>query len=181
MKPLARIFTALALLAFLVMGAALLYLRPPVAVPVVPPLAPIVGQIDRIVIEKSARRLMLFQDGLPVRSYVMALGFAPVGDKSRQGDGRTPEGIYRINRLNDRSAYHLSLGIDYPQASDVKLAAANGYDPGGDIMIHGQPNALPDAVVIAGDWTAGCIAVSNTQIREIFAATPIGTEVEIRP
>lgn len=177
MNHLARIFTALVLLAFLIMGAALIYLRPPVQV-VLPPL---IGQIDRIVVEKSARRMMLYQHGKIVRSYEMALGFAPDGDKSRQGDGRTPEGIYRINRLNDRSAYHLSLGLDYPQPAEVARAAAGGYNPGGDIMIHGQPNSFPDAAVIKGDWTAGCIAVSNAEIREIFAATPIGTEVEVRP
>ena len=65
--------------------------------------------------------------------------------------------------------------------SDIAAAKAGGFDPGGDIMIHGQPNALPDAAVIKGDWTAGCIAVSNAEIREVFAATPVGTEVEIKP
>lgn len=180
MNHLARIFTALVLLAFLMMGVALIYLRPPVQV-AAPPSPPLVGQIDRIVVEKSARRMVLYQDGKIVRSYTMALGFAPEGDKSRQGDGRTPEGIYRINRLNDRSAYHLSLGLDYPQPADVARAAAGGYNPGGDIMIHGQPNSFPDAAILKGDWTAGCIAVSNAEIREIFAATPLGTEVEVKP
>lgn len=180
MKHLARIFTALVLFAFLMMGAAVIYLRPPVDV-AVPPLPPLIGQIDRIVAEKSTRRMVLYQGGKIVRSYAMALGFAPDGDKSRQGDGRTPEGIYRINRLNGQSAYHLSLGLDYPQAADSAAAAAGGYDPGGDIMIHGQPDAFPDAAVIKGDWTAGCIAVSNAEIREIFAATPIGTLIEVRP
>lgn len=181
MNLLARIFTALALLAFLTMALALVYLRPPPSVPIAAPLPPIVGNIDRILIEKTARHLVLFQNGKIVRTYGIALGFSPVGDKSRQGDGRTPEGIYRIDRLNDRSAYHLSMGLDYPQLADIQQAAADGFDPGGDIMIHGQPNAFPDAAVIDGDWTAGCIAVSNAEIREIFAATPIGTEVEIRP
>lgn len=177
MRQLARIFSALVLLGFLTMGAALLYLRPPV-VTILPPL---IGQIDRIVVEKSARRMTLLQNGQTVRNYQIGLGFSPEGDKSRQGDGRTPEGVYRINRLNRGSAYHLSLGLDYPQPADIAAARAGGYDPGGDIMIHGQPNALPDTAVINGDWTAGCIAVSNAEIREIFAATPMGTEVEIRP
>jgi len=180
MNNLARIFTALVLFAFLAMGAVLIHLRPPVIVST-PPLPPLIGQIDLIIVEKSARRLTLHQDGQIVRSYAMALGFAPEGDKSRQGDGRTPEGIYRVNRLNDQSAYHLSLGLDYPQPDDVARAGAGRYDPGGDIMIHGQPNAFPDAAVIKGDWTAGCIAVSNAVIREIFAATAIGTLVEVRP
>lgn len=180
MKQLARVFTALVLLLFVIMTAALIYLRAPMPI-TAPPVPPLMGQIDRIVIEKSARRMMLYQDGKIVRNYRTALGFSPEGDKSRQGDGRTPEGIYRINRLNDRSAYHLSLGLDYPQPADVARAAAIGHDPGGDIMIHGQPNAFSDAAVIKGDWTAGCIAVSNAEIREIFASTPIGTEVEVRP
>ena len=180
MKPLARLFTALVLFAFLIMGAALVYLRPPMQVAVPAPL-PLIGQIDRIVVEKSARQMMLYQNGTIIRKYAMALGFAAIGDKSRQGDGRTPEGIYRINRRNDRSAYHLSLGLDYPKPEDIARAAAEGFDPGGDIMIHGQPNSFPDAAVIKGDWTAGCIAVSNAEIREIFAVTPIGTKVEIKP
>lgn len=177
MNQLAWIFSALVLLAFLAMGVALITLRPPIT-PILPPL---VGQIDRIMVEKSARRMTLLQDGKPVRLYQISLGFSPAGDKSHQGDGRTPEGIYRINRLNKGSAYHLSLGLDYPLPADIAAAKAGGFDPGGDIMIHGQPNALPDAAVIKGDWTAGCIAVSNTEIREIFAATPLGTEVEVRP
>ncbi len=177
MRRAARVFSALILLAVLVMGAALIYQRPP-ARPEVPVL---VGQIDRIVIEKSARRMVLMQDGKTVRIYHIALGFSPVGDKSRQGDGRTPEGVYRINRRNRGSADHLSLGLDYPQAADMAAARRGGYSPGEDIMIHGQPNRFPDAAVIKGDWTAGCIAVSNAEIREIFAATAMGTEVEVRP
>jgi murein L,D-transpeptidase YafK len=177
MRQLARAFSALALLGFLVMGAALTYLRPPMA----PGLPPLTGQIDRIEIDKSARRMTLLRGGETLRIYQIALGFSPNGDKIRQGDGRTPEGIYRINRRNKTSAYHLSLGLDYPQPSDIAAAQAGGYDPGGDIMIHGQPNALPDAAQIAGDWTAGCIAVTNAEIRQIFAATPMGTEVEITP
>lgn len=178
MRSAARIFSALVLLGFLAMGAALIYLRAPILSGARPPL---VGQIDRIVIEKSARRMVLLQAGAPVRVYQIALGFSAEGDKSRQGDGRTPEGIYHINRLNAGSAYHLSLGLDYPQAADIAAAKAGGFDPGGDIMIHGQPNALPEALVVKGDWTAGCIAVSNPEIREIFAVTPVGTEVEIKP
>ena len=180
MKQLARTLTALMLLAFVIMAAALIYLRQPVQ-GVVPPLPPLIGQIDRILVEKSVRRITLYQSGTIVRSYSMALRFAPIGDKSRQGDGRTPEGIYRINWRNEGSAYTLSLGLDYPQTEHIAHATAGSYDPGGDIMIYGQPNAFPDAAVIKGDWTAGCIAVSNAQIREIFAATPIGTEVEITP
>lgn len=146
-----------------------------------PPPPPMTGSIDRIVIEKAARRMQLFQDGKVVRTFAIALGFTPDGDKVRQGDGKTPEGEFTVNRKNGASAFTLSLGLDYPQPEDIARAIESGYSPGGDIFIHGQPNALPEGFKLKGDWTAGCIAVSNTEIREIWAATPIGTTVEIRP
>lgn len=176
MKRLARLFSALTL-AVLFGAAVLLWLRAP-PVPEAPPLT---GAVDLILIEKSARRLTLVQNGRAVRTYSIALGFAPTGDKSREGDGRTPEGRFAVNRRNDRSAYHLSLGLDYPQPDDIALARAGGWSPGGDIMIHGQPNMMPDGTRLPGDWTAGCIALTNAEIREIWAVTPAGTPVEIRP
>ncbi|WBU64332.1 L,D-transpeptidase family protein [Paracoccus aerodenitrificans] len=155
---------------------------PPVARPDAPdPSAPIQGQVDRILIEKSARRLSVYQRGTVIRQYRIALGFAPEGDKIRQGDGKTPEGVFKINRRNDRSQFHLSLGLDYPQAGDRERARQGGYDPGGDIFIHGQPNQIAEGMRVSGDWTEGCIAIDNHQIEELFAATGIGTEVEIRP
>lgn len=176
MRRLARIFSALVLIALLTAGAALIWLRPTPVV-VLPPL----GQIDRIVVEKSARRMVLFAGGQAVRSYHLALGRAPVGDKQRLGDNRTPEGIFHIDRKNAASAFHLSLGLDYPRPQDRARAHAAGFDPGGDIMIHGQPNSFPDGMVINSDWTAGCIAVSDAEMEKIFAATSVGTEVEVRP
>lgn len=174
MKRLARAFSALVLLA-LIAAALMLWHRP------APPPGALFGPVDLILIEKSARRMSLIQQGRTVRSYAIALGFAPEGDKQRQGDGRTPEGRFTINRRNDASAFTLSLGLDYPREADLIRARAGGYDPGGDIMIHGQPNELPDAVTLPHDWTAGCIAVSNAEIREIWAHAPTGTAVEIRP
>lgn len=179
MKRLARLLAYLALMAVLGLMAASV-LMPPERVPTPPP-PPLIGQIDRIVIEKAARRMQLFQDGKPVRTYRIALGFTPDGDKERQGDGKTPEGEFTIDRRNDQSAFHLSLGLDYPQQSHRQRAAAAGVDPGGDIFIHGQPNALPDGFKLKGDWTAGCIALTNAEMREVWAVTPIGTKVEIRP
>lgn len=178
MRRLARLFAALTALALMTMGLAALYLRPVPPAPVLPPLT---GQVERIVIEKAARRMVLIQNGTVVREYRVALGFQPAGAKMRQGDGRTPEGLFHIDRRNAGSAYHLSLGLDYPRPEDRARAAAGGYDPGGDIMIHGQPNLLPEAAVLRGDWTAGCVAVSNAEIQEIWAVTPTGTPVEIRP
>jgi murein L,D-transpeptidase YafK len=156
----------------------LFYLRPPAVTLALPPLT---GIVERIIVDKTARQMTLIQDGRTVRTYAIALGFAPSGDKTRQGDGRTPEGIFRIAVRNDASKYHLSLGLDYPQPGDVSRAAAGGYDPGGDIMIHGQPNLLPDGTIIKGDWTAGCIAVSNAEMREIWSVTSPETVVEVRP
>lgn len=162
--------------------------RTPVVPPVVSPIArpeapqaPLTGQIDRILIEKSARRMTVYRGGEALKSYRIDLGFAPSGHKQKQGDGRTPEGVYRVDRRNDRSSYHLSIGIDYPRAEDRRRARAAGVDPGGDIFIHGAPNAQPKGTRLAADWTAGCVAITNPEIEELFRATPIGAEVEIRP
>lgn len=176
MRRLADIFSALTLLLLIGAVAVLVLLRPPA-----PALPPLTGTAERIVVEKSARRMVLYARGQPMRIYRIALGSSPKGDKTRQGDGRTPEGQFRIDRRNAQSAYHLSLGLDYPQPEDRARAARLGLDPGGDIMIHGQPNLLPDDAVLKGDWTAGCIAVSNAEMREIWSATDAETVVEIRP
>jgi murein L,D-transpeptidase YafK len=178
MNRLARGFSFLVMLAVSALLVLWFYLRP---APEITDTKPISGMIQRIIVEKSARRLQLVQGGKVVREYRIALGFTPTGDKQRQGDGRTPEGVFRIDRRNDQSKYHLSLGLDYPQADDRARAKAGGYDPGGDIMIHGQPNSLPDHVAIKGDWTAGCIAVTNAEMREIWAVTDSKTVVEVRP
>ena len=178
MNQLAGVFSALVLLAVIAAVAVLIVMRPPVLVPVLPPL---VGAVERIVVQKAARRMMLFQNGAVVREYRIALGFAPLGTKERQGDGRTPEGIFKIDRRNAQSAYHLSLGINYPRPEDVTRAAKAGISPGGDIFFHGQPNALPDGALLPGDWTAGCMALTDAEMREIWDFVPIGTEVLIMP
>jgi murein L,D-transpeptidase YafK len=174
-----RLLAYLFLLACFGFIAASLY-SPPVEVSVPPP-PPLTGEVERIVIEKAARRMQLFQDGKPVRTYRIALGFTPEGDKVRQGDGKTPEGQFTIDRRNGESAFHLSVGLDYPRPEDRAEAAKGGYSPGGDIFIHGQPNALPEGFKLKGDWTAGCIALTNSEMREVWAVTPIGTKVEILP
>jgi len=145
------------------------------------PLAPLTEQIDHILIEKSARQLTVFRHGKALRTYEIALGFAPDGDKVQQGDGKTPEGTFTINRRNPQSSYHLSLGIDYPQAQHRARAITAGVDPGGDIFIHGQPNGMGNLATLAYDWTAGCIAISDTEIEELWRVVQTGTRVEIRP
>lgn len=144
----------------------------------VPPLA---GPIDRILVEKAERRMTLFREGSALRVYPVSLGFAPEGDKERQGDGRTPEGIFRIDRKNPQSRFHLSLGLDYPQPEHLRRARAGGYDPGGDIFIHGQPRGVSGNLRIPTDWTAGCIAVPNAVMDEIWPHVAVGVVVEVRP
>ncbi len=161
--------------ALLALGAAAWSLVHPV------PLRPLDGPVDRVLVNKGDRELFLLVDGWPVRLYPIALGFAPQGDKVVQGDGRTPEGVFHIDLRNEASQYHLSLRIDYPQPEDVARAAELGTSPGGDIYIHGQPPGLGLRERLAGDWTAGCIAVTNANIEEIWRVTPVGTRVEIVP
>ncbi len=132
---------------------------------------------DMIVIFKGSRRLVLYNNGTPVRDYDIGLGFAPAGDKSFEGDGRTPEGSYYIDRRNPNSAFHLSLGISYPDPNQMAAAAADGRNPGGDIFIHGGQGKRRQN----GDWTAGCIAVSDREIEEIWQMVPNGALVVIQP
>jgi murein L,D-transpeptidase YafK len=140
---------------------------------------------DAVLVKKGLRRLYLLRDGQPFRSYRIALGFEPEGHKQRQGDGRTPEGHYLIDWRNPNSRFTKSLHISYPNHADRIRAAAQGWSPGGNIMIHGEPRrsmdpALQDLVRYE-DWTEGCVAVSNLAIDEIWRYTPNGTPIEIRP
>jgi murein L,D-transpeptidase YafK len=150
-----------------------------------PGLLPASERADRVVIEKAARTLILMRGETVIATYPVRLGFAPEGQKTRQGDGKTPEGEYRINRRNAGSAFHLSLGINYPLPAQRKAARARGENPGGDIFIHGQPNKLGDWADLVGglpfDWTEGCIAVSNENIRHIWQRVARGTPVTIKP
>jgi murein L,D-transpeptidase YafK len=141
------------------------------------------GHADRIVIEKVQRRLTLYQGGVELRSYRVALGSQPLGAKTSEGDGRTPEGIYSIDRRNPGSRYHLALHVSYPNAQDRARAAALGVSPGGDVMIHGLRNGLGwlGPLHRARDWTRGCIALTDAEVDEIARAAPDGTAVEIRP
>lgn len=136
-------------------------------------------EVTSVVLNKGARGLHLLHGEHVLESYKVALGFAPVGPKRVKGDGRTPEGTYLIDRRNPNSDFHLSLGISYPNARDVQLARAMGMEPGGDIFIHGQPN--PGIKKGRGsDWTAGCIAVKDREIEEIYAMVRTGTPITIR-
>ncbi|BCS55429.1 L,D-transpeptidase family protein [Geobacter sp. SVR] len=141
------------------------------------------GAVDRILIEKNERRLTLLAKGEAVKTYRIALGGNPVGPKERQGDNKTPEGIYTIDARNKDSGYHLSLHISYPNEKDRKRARELGVSPGGDVMIHGIKNGFSwvGNAHAEVDWTKGCIAVSNEEIEEIARVASSGTIVEIRP
>jgi murein L,D-transpeptidase YafK len=139
--------------------------------------------IDWIVVEKSAKRLSIFRDGHTIKSYRIALGRNPVGAKQEEGDMKTPEGIYKIDTRNAQSSFHLALHISYPSDEDNKRAAARGVSAGSDIMIHGIQNGRGwiGAFHRWRDWTAGCIALTNEEIEELWRVTPNETSIEIRP
>lgn len=130
-----------------------------------------------IVVHKARREMLLLRGESILRSYRVALGRNPLGHKMQEGDGRTPEGRYTIDRRNPKSKYHLSLHISYPGAQDTARAEAAGVPPGGDVMIHGVGPAMP----AAADWTQGCIAVSDAEMDEIWSLVPDGTPIVIHP
>lgn len=133
-------------------------------------------EVTRVVVYKEMRRMYLLSGKRVLRSYRIDLGFAPRGDKTVEGDGRTPEGLYKIDRRNPKSQFHLSIGIDYPSKRDVAEAKALGKSPGGDIFIHGRGNP---AGFLVRDWTWGCIAVTNDEMEEIYAMVKDGTPIAI--
>lgn len=135
------------------------------------------GEVTRLHVLKGERLLRLEAADQVVREYQVGLGFEPGGPKRIQGDGRTPEGLYRIDRRNPQSAFHLSLGVSYPSPEDRVRAWSQGMSPGGDIFLHGSPNeADPEP---SGDWTRGCIAVHNAEIEEIWRLVPNGCPILI--
>ncbi|MEM6619370.1 MAG: L,D-transpeptidase family protein [Pseudomonadota bacterium] len=135
--------------------------------------------VTQILIDKSDRRMWLFHNQTVLKEYKVELGFAPVGHKQFEGDGRTPEGLYYIDRRNPNSRFHLSLGISYPNAADRAYARERGKSPGGDIFIHGGPDLRK--WFGKKDWTWGCIAVKDREMETIYSMVGKGTAVYIRP
>jgi murein L,D-transpeptidase YafK len=138
---------------------------------------------DRVLVEKSSRRLTLFRNGKTLKTYSVALGAAPSGAKEFEDDQRTPEGIYTIDFHKPDSDFHLALHLSYPEPPDVERAAAEGRSAGSDIMIHGLPNGRGwvGRFHRRTDWTAGCIAVADFEVEEIYRAVADGTPIELRP
>lgn len=148
------------------------------------PILPKDVKVVRILVEKDAHRLSIYDaDGGLLKSYPVSLGRSPVGPKRCEGDCKTPEGIYSITAHNPNSAFYKSLRISYPNEADTARARKDGVAPGSDIMIHGMRNGLGflGHAHLLADWTAGCIAVTDEEMDELWRAVHDGTPIEIRP
>jgi len=138
---------------------------------------------DRVVVYKSERKLLLMRGDDVLRTYRISLGLNPIGHKERAGDFRTPEGRYRLTRRNPRSDFFLSIQVSYPNEQDLRRARRNGWDSGGSIMIHGLPNNMrhPPAWYESRDWTDGCIALSNSDMLELWLLVADNAAIDILP
>lgn len=136
---------------------------------------------DKVVVLKSQRALLLMKGDEVLKRYIVSLGGNPVGAKVRQGDHKTPEGSYILDRHNANSEYYRSIHISYPNADDLARARKSGARPGGELYIHGLPNEFHGDGEALGDWTEGCIAVTNADLDEIWRAVADGTPIEIKP
>ena len=140
-------------------------------------------RVDRVVVYKQERKLLLLSPGKDVRSYKIALGSEAVGPKTRQGDHRTPEGIYVLDARNPNSHFYKAFHISYPNSKDIAAAKKLGVSPGGDIMLHGlgKEYAWVGKAHVLHDWTDGCVAVTNEEMDEMWKMVQIGTPIEIKP
>lgn len=140
-------------------------------------------QIDKLVVNKSKRELLAYSNGQLIKTHRISLGRNPIGHKEYEGDKKTPEGIYYINDKNPNSGYHKNLGISYPNKKDIENAKRLGKSPGGDVKIHGLRNGsgFISRFQRWGDWTMGCIALTNSEMDELYEAVAIGTPIEIKP
>lgn len=138
---------------------------------------------DKVVVDKSDRELRLLKDGAVLARFPVALGQQPEGHKLEEGDSRTPEGRYYLDARNPNSEFFLSIRVSYPSPADRQDAAGRGVRPGGQIMIHGQPNEPKYSVGFykSADWTNGCIAVSNAAMIDIWLMTSHNTPIDIQP
>jgi len=144
---------------------------------------PLNTQVDYLVIQKSNRKLLAYSKNKLIKTYQISLGDHPLGHKEIEGDEKTPEGIYTINAKNPNSGYHKNLGVSYPNQQDIAKAKRLNKSPGGDIKIHGIRNHLSFIGKFQRffDWTNGCMALTNSEIDELYRAVKIGTTIEIKP
>jgi len=140
-------------------------------------------KVDKVLVVKSERSLALFANGREIKRYRVSLGKRPHGAKEREGDRRTPEGFYWIDWRKSSDKYNLSMHISYPNARDLAHARTLGVSPGSMIMIHGTPldDEYPEWFFQTLDWTDGCIALNNADMREVWQLVNDGTLIEIRP
>lgn len=141
------------------------------------------AQIDKLIVYKSKGEMHAFFKGELLKVYKISIGRTSVGKKEFEGDCKTPEGKYFINGKNPYSGYHKNLGISYPNAEDIKNAKLLGKPTGGDVKIHGLRNGRGVIGKLHRwvNWTYGCIAVTNTEVDELYYAVKIGTPIEINP
>jgi murein L,D-transpeptidase YafK len=139
------------------------------------------AKADRVIVLKAERKLILMKGDEVLKSYRVSLGGTPLGPKTRQGDSRTPEGKYFLDRHNSKSHYYKSIHISYPNANDLARARKLGVPPGGDLFVHGLPNGFHGSAKDLGDWTDGCVAVTDPEMDEIWRAVADGTPIEIKP
>lgn len=146
--------------------------------------ADVIDKADYVVVKKTERKLYLYRGTRIIKTYRIALGQQPDGHKTREGDSRTPEGIYTLDWRNPNSKFYRSIHVSYPSKTDNRNARERGDSPGGAIMIHGQPSSWVDKTKLLfnqDDWTEGCIAVQNHEMDEIWEAVEDGTPIEIIP
>jgi murein L,D-transpeptidase YafK len=139
--------------------------------------------INKLVVIKSKRIMEVYSEGCVLKTYRISLGKNPIGDKEFEGDKRTPEGDYTINDKNPTSGYHKNLGISYPTQHDIQEAKRKNLQPGGEIKIHGMKNGYGFIGKFHRmvDWTAGCIALTDSEVDELYERVAIGTPITIRP
>lgn len=139
---------------------------------------------DAVLVKKSEKTLYLLQQGRVLKQYRIMLGPRPKGHKLQEGDERTPEGIYTLDRKNPNSRFHKSIRLSYPNTADIARADKYNVDPGNNIMIHGMKNGWNEKTMARAEkfnWTDGCIALRNTDMDEIWEAVDVGTPIEIKP
>ncbi|MDB6176806.1 L,D-transpeptidase family protein [Paracoccus sp. Z330] len=137
--------------------------------------------VTQVVVNKGQRRMYLLHNQTVLKSYDIGLGNEPIGHKQFEGDGKTPEGVYFVDRFNPRSQFHLSVGVSYPNERDTAYAEQFNLSPGGDIFIHGRGPEGNAKAPKKRDWTAGCIAVKDEEIEDIYAMMRGGVPVVINP